>query len=51
MCAAAWGHAEVAKALVERGADPDRKDKRGGTAYDIACEKGEDEVAEFLKPL
>ena len=51
MCAAAWGHVDAARVLLEHGADIERCDKRGGTAYDIACEKGENRTADFLKEI
>ena len=48
MCAAAWGHVEAAKVLLEHGADFRITDRSGATACDIAGEKGEDRVAEVL---
>jgi ankyrin repeat protein len=51
MCAAAWGHLESAKVLIQHGADVGLVDNRGGTAFDIALEKGEDEMAEFLRKV
>jgi uncharacterized protein len=49
MCAAAWGYVGVAKLLLEKGADPTKTDRRGGTAADIAREKGEDEPEDFIR--
>jgi ankyrin repeat protein len=48
MCAAAWGNIEVAKLLLENGADWARKDRIGASAEDIAVEKGEDHVADLI---
>ena len=48
MCAAAWGHVEVARILIEHGANIDLTDRRGATAYEIAGEKGENHMASFL---
>ena len=48
MCAAAWGYLDVAKLLLENGADSKKVDRYGDTAADIAREKGEDSVADFL---
>ncbi|MBL8819896.1 MAG: ankyrin repeat domain-containing protein [Planctomyces sp.] len=49
MCAAAFGQVDVARVLLACGADVNFHDKRGGTALDIANEKCEDEMAEFLE--
>lgn len=49
MCAAAWGYFEVAKILLEKGADWAKADHRGGTAADVAREKGEDATAELIE--
>jgi uncharacterized protein len=49
MCAAAWGHVEVTKLLLEKGADWAKTDHRGGTAADVAREKGEDRTAELIE--
>jgi ankyrin repeat protein len=48
MCAAAWGYLDVAKLLLENGADSKRVDRYGDTAAEIAREKGENSVADFL---
>jgi ankyrin repeat protein len=49
MCAAAWGNYEVAKLLLDYGADRTRTDRTGATATDIACEKCEDTTADIIK--
>jgi ankyrin repeat protein len=51
MCAAAWGHVEVAKILLAHGANSKLIDDRGGTAADVAGEKGELAFVEFLDSL
>lgn len=48
MCASALGYVETVMILLDAGADPDYRDARGGTAYDVACEKGETETANVL---
>lgn len=48
MCAAAWGHLETVKTLIALGSDKDIIDNIGVTASDIAYEKGEDEIGNFL---
>ena len=48
MCAAAWGNLETAKLLLKNGADRTKRDRRGGTAADIAGEKGEDAAADLI---
>ena len=43
------GMMEVARLLVERGADVDAEDNEGKTAYHIALDRGfDDEIAQFL---
>ena len=42
------GMMEVVRLLVERGADVDAEDYEGKTAYQIALDKGFDEIAQFL---
>lgn len=48
MCAAAWGYLEAVKCLLENGADRTKTDIRGGTAADIAREKGENDAADLI---
>jgi ankyrin repeat protein len=48
MCAAAWGYIDVARILIERGADINHVANRGDTALDIAEEKCEAQMASFL---
>jgi uncharacterized protein len=48
MCAAAWGHFELVRLLVETGGDISSVDKSGSTASDIAREKGNDAIADFI---
>lgn len=50
MYAAVYNQAEIAKLLIEKGADLDKKDKSGSTALDHAKTSGSDEVMEVLKP-
>ena len=48
-CACSYDHAEVAKALLEKGADVHAKDSRGHTPLFVAYEKGlNDDIAEIL---
>jgi ankyrin repeat protein len=50
---AAWGgHLETARALIELGADPEiRDDSYGGRPVDWADHAGQQEVADYLRPL
>lgn len=48
MCAAAFGNIEATRVLLENGADWDSVDHTGVSAVDIAREKGEDSVADFI---
>lgn len=50
MYAAIYNQTEIAKLLIEKGADLDKKDKSGSTALDHAKTSGSDEVMEVLKP-
>ena len=47
--AACEGRAEVVQALVDAGADWTKKTHEGGTALDIAKEKGRQEIALLLE--
>jgi uncharacterized protein len=47
-CAAAWGNIDATRFLLESGANPNKIDDRGGTAADVAGEKGEDEIANLI---
>ena len=49
MCAAYFGHLEVAKALVEKGARLDMKDRNGGGAVDWAVAGERDDVDKWLE--
>jgi len=49
MCAAAWGHLVVAEKLISFGAKTEKTDSIGASAIDIAREKGEDLVVNFLE--
>ncbi len=42
------GHLEVARLLVEHGADIDAEGKRGKTAFQVASEWGYHDFAKFL---
>jgi|HubBroStandDraft_1064217.scaffolds.fasta_scaffold851202_1 ankyrin repeat protein len=48
MCAAAWGNLEVARLLLENGADRTKTNHAGVTAAEIAREKGEDSTSELI---
>ena len=47
--AARQGHAQVARLLLEAGADPALRDGDGKTPEDLANERGHAEVAELLR--
>jgi hypothetical protein len=47
-CAALQGNAGMVRALLERGADPDREDGAGRTPRDVADELGHRDVRELL---
>jgi ankyrin repeat protein len=49
MHAAAQGHTDVVKALLEAGADPEATDVMGKNAEGYATSKGHDATAEVLK--
>jgi ankyrin repeat protein len=49
MCAAAWGYLKVVQILINHGSQSRLRDTRGATAQDIAHEKGEDAIADFLQ--
>jgi len=49
MVAASQGNIEICQMLLERGADKTLKSSFNQTAYDIAVEKGHEDVAELLK--
>jgi ankyrin repeat protein len=40
-----WGHTEVVRLLLERGADVNRPDYRGDTALMLASAMGREEIA------
>ncbi len=46
--AIALGHTEIAKALVEAGADPNGADCEGGSVLMVACDEGNVEMVDFL---
>jgi len=48
--AAGFGKPATARALLDAGADPSRKDNRGKSAADIAREQGFSETAALLQP-
>jgi ankyrin repeat domain-containing protein 17 len=48
LMACAQGHTEIAKLLVERGADVNRSDSRGNTPLVLACARGHLGTAKFL---
>jgi ankyrin repeat protein len=47
--AALTGRAEVAKVLLEHGADKSKRDKSGKTALDIAAAQKDNPVADLLR--
>lgn len=49
MCAADFGHADVAKFLVQHGADPRAKNAKGQTAAQLAASSGFSELANWLR--
>lgn len=49
MAAAAFNRPGIVKILLAKGANPDAKDKDGNTAYDVAKNKGNEEVMTLLK--
>lgn len=46
--AAFFGYDEIARFLIQQGATVDRRDDKGRTALDVACEQGKKEVARVL---
>ncbi|ULT95578.1 hypothetical protein L3Y34_004351 [Caenorhabditis briggsae] len=46
--AAYYGHDTIARFLIQQGATVDRRDDKGKTALDVACENGRKEVARVL---
>lgn len=48
MCAAAWGYVDIVKFLLSNGADKFLTGRLSATASDIAREKDESKVAEFI---
>ncbi|KAJ0400872.1 hypothetical protein ATCC90586_002574 [Pythium insidiosum] len=50
-CLFGCSNKELVEFLVSRGVDPQTKDADGETAYSIAHELGDEDVATFLKPL
>lgn len=48
MCAAAWGYKNLVDLLLKKGANKFLKDSYGASAIDIAYEKEEDELADFI---
>ena len=49
MKAAHWGHADVARLLLEAGADASRQNEDGKTALDLAEAHGHDDLAALLR--
>jgi ankyrin repeat protein len=49
MTAAEKGHLAMVKILLQKGGDPNRRDKKGQTALMIAEANGQLEISEFLK--
>jgi hypothetical protein len=47
--AAGFGFVELAKAFIDRGADPDARDDDGKTPLQVAVETDHAEVAELLR--
>lgn len=50
-CLFGCSNLELVRTLVDRGVDPSVKDEDGETALSMASALGDDDVAEFLKPL
>lgn len=50
-CLFGCSNLELVQMLVAKGVDPDVKDEDGETAYSMAAALGDDDVAQFLKPL
>lgn len=50
MAAAESGALEIARLLIENGADPSLEDEAGETAFDIAIRKGHHNMASVLRP-
>jgi len=49
MWAAAYGHTDTVKLLLERGADASARDNRGKTALAMAVEGGHKETEQLLR--
>ena len=49
MIACYFGRTDLVKALLEKGADVNMKDKKGKTALIYATTKGKDEIVKILK--
>jgi ankyrin repeat protein len=49
MLAALFGHEEVAKLLLSRGANPEIADKQGNTAMSLAKAQGNQAMVQLLK--
>jgi len=47
--ASGYGHRDVVRALLERGADPTLRTEYGACAIDVAREQGHDEIVELLE--
>lgn len=49
---AAWlGHTAIARALLEKGADPNGKDADGDTPLKLAAKGGHEEITRLLRVL
>jgi ankyrin repeat protein len=49
MWAAARGHVEVVKALLESGAELNARTRKGRTAIDIATQEGHNDITALLR--
>ena len=49
MMAVRWGHAEIVKLLLERGADVAARDNRGETALSLAVGEKHPQTADLLR--